>query len=304
MLDKVAHVILSVTFDDAGFRTPLSEDNRQDIADKSGEVQVGQLMLSPLGAWMNLRAQWVEPAGTGSWQHRATMGRDHYVRVATPGYLYPFGHRALKVEITERKFSAFNPGAKSPKVGAWLVKRAFIVVLEQEKDYAATAQTAAGRQMPFKRVRIATAVTPDLAPGGSGPFIIKEAGGNTFLFPLTATDADARVSDFKSALVFIDSDQAAKAEALKTASGAYNKFAAVEMPGSKVTYAPAQADKSGVTAFETSRVKFDVDGAAEKLLNFAYNLQRTKDDARAAHLRRLCRQERAREAVERAPQEG
>ena len=37
------------------------------------------------------------------WDHIATQGRDHYVRIVYEGFLYPFGHRATLVKVTERK---------------------------------------------------------------------------------------------------------------------------------------------------------------------------------------------------------
>ena len=38
------------------------------------------------------------------WRHRAAVGQDHYVRVVYKGYLFPFGHRASLIKVTERKF--------------------------------------------------------------------------------------------------------------------------------------------------------------------------------------------------------
>jgi hypothetical protein len=74
-------------------------------------IQVNRLMLTPMGAWMNVRGAWEPPTGTPpngyaveEWRHRGTMGRDHYVRVVYKGYLFPFGHRASLIKITERKF--------------------------------------------------------------------------------------------------------------------------------------------------------------------------------------------------------
>jgi hypothetical protein len=36
--------------------------------------------------------------------HIAAQGRDHYVRIVYEGHLYPFGHRAALIKITEGKF--------------------------------------------------------------------------------------------------------------------------------------------------------------------------------------------------------
>jgi len=72
-------------------------------------VKVNRLMLSPLGAWLDLMGDWSwktfpYPLNISQWRHRGTQGRDHYVRVVYEGFLFPFGHRASLVKITERKF--------------------------------------------------------------------------------------------------------------------------------------------------------------------------------------------------------
>lgn len=70
-------------------------------------VDVKHLMLTSFGAWMDVRGAW-KPSTSGlsveEWCHRGTMGRDHYVRVVYKGYLFPFGHRASLIKVTERKF--------------------------------------------------------------------------------------------------------------------------------------------------------------------------------------------------------
>ncbi|NPV84225.1 MAG: hypothetical protein HPY46_11670, partial [Candidatus Aminicenantes bacterium] len=69
-------------------------------------VKVNRLMLSPLGAWLDSIGNWspMSPLSVVTWQHLATMGRDHFVKVVYKGYLLPFGHRAALVKETERKF--------------------------------------------------------------------------------------------------------------------------------------------------------------------------------------------------------
>ena len=46
-----------------------------------------------------------EQLDVSEWVHIAAQGRDHYVRIVYEGHLYPFGHRAALIKITERKFS-------------------------------------------------------------------------------------------------------------------------------------------------------------------------------------------------------
>lgn len=43
------------------------------------------------------------------WSHIATLGRDHFVRIVYEGHLFPFGHRAALVKITERKIREVPP---------------------------------------------------------------------------------------------------------------------------------------------------------------------------------------------------
>ena len=57
-----------------------------------------------------------------AWDHEATSGRDNYVRVVEPYYLFPFGHRCSLITITERKIKEpDNPQAR-------LYQRKFITI--------------------------------------------------------------------------------------------------------------------------------------------------------------------------------
>ena len=87
------------------------------------------------------------------WVHIATQGRDHYVEIVYEGELLPFRNRAALVKVTERKFKeTWRPHRRH------LFQRIFIVVREPEKVFDVN-----DRGMPFKRVRLTTLVTPDIA---------------------------------------------------------------------------------------------------------------------------------------------
>ena len=109
---------------DNSFVTSLYNDDRHCIVHESSNwalpggfvpkpVQVNNLMLSSLGAWldaeMEVKREELEKSGLiGSlnllkWKHIATMARDHYVEVVYAGNIFPFGHEASLVRITERK---------------------------------------------------------------------------------------------------------------------------------------------------------------------------------------------------------
>ena len=144
------------------------------------------------------------------WVHVAAQGRDHYVRIVYEGNLYPFGHRAALIKVTERKFQEFGTNPV-----AYMIQRMFIVVREPEKDYTQIALQHSGRGMPLKRVRFTTRVTPDIAypydpdvqvPGSDGSFWVRvgaAAGGlEDFKFQLRGMDVRGEWADFTAALDF------------------------------------------------------------------------------------------------------
>lgn len=184
-------------------------------------VDANRMMLTSLGAWLNLDGDWSQLPDDlvtlEKWLHRATLGRDQFVQVVKRGYLFPFGHKAVLIEITERKFGQNPPG----RVGAWLRKRKFLVTKEFERNYT-DDQTGhsvfpkQGREIPFKSVRLLTKITPLL----DQPFekiavstsIEEEAafwpkvGGADYLFNLSATDKDGNQVEFSAPLAFIRND--------------------------------------------------------------------------------------------------
>jgi hypothetical protein len=199
-------------------------------------IHVDRLMLTTLGAWMNVRYAADPPSeefDLEEWRHRMTMGRDHYVRVVTKGYLFPFGHRASLVTITERKFRAI-PGSpevgdlQKGQVGAFLLQRGFIIVRQPVKVYGNTGLTTGSggsfgdpqmnsnsksgesvdRMLPFKSVRLTTLVTPDLKFISDidvlkADILRKEQDGQPLLFQMIAEDKDGQLVDFTAPLMFV-----------------------------------------------------------------------------------------------------
>jgi hypothetical protein len=123
-------------------------------------VDAQRLYLSALGAWLDLHAEWsaaeIGPyAKQGNpsvlaWDHVAPIGRDQYVRVVYPGYLFPFGHVCALVKVTERKVLDEN---EPPQ--ARLYQRKFLVIAEPVRKYGQ-------RDLPFKEVRLSPLVSPDI----------------------------------------------------------------------------------------------------------------------------------------------
>ena len=105
-----------------------------------------------------------EQLDLSEWVHVAAQGRDHYVRIVYEGHLYPFGHRAALIKITERKFKdvPLPEGGTTPV--AHMIQREYIVVREPEKLYrgqlTGNAEIIAGRKLPLTKLRLAPSSPP------------------------------------------------------------------------------------------------------------------------------------------------
>ena len=78
------------------------------------------------------------------WDHLATQGRDHYVKIVYEGYLYPPGHRATLVKVTERKVLAPHGDAGNPADSpvAYLRQRMYIVPARARQELPGRAVRA------------------------------------------------------------------------------------------------------------------------------------------------------------------
>jgi hypothetical protein len=129
-------------------------------------VHLRRLMLSALGGDLEGERRFEprpEDIDLVSWVQRSALGRDYFVRLEYAGFLYPFGHRAVLVKLTERTFGNSENGATERL--AYLRQRFFIIVREPVVFYPAGAPMPhAGRGLPFTSIRCLYEVTPDLAP--------------------------------------------------------------------------------------------------------------------------------------------
>lgn len=210
------------------------------------------------------------------WDHLATQARDHYVKVVYEGYLYPFGHAASLVKVTERKFVPAEDvppnGANPSSVTAYLKQHMYIVVREREKSYAAATYTFSGREMPFlSNVTIKTVVTPDIdeppLPGGtdyfSGNSFWINVGGAHFQFHMTAQDLAGATIDFLAPMIFVsasETDVGAVPPGVSDANSVKANYLAAgnarlcNVKGKKIAFAdPAQGD----TILKTTGLLFD-----------------------------------------------
>ncbi|MGY3499169.1 hypothetical protein [Bradyrhizobium sp. USDA 4502] len=92
------------------------------------------------------------------WRHLVVLGRDIKVEVIYKGFLFPLGHRASLIKLTERRFYAAPDGRPT----AFLIQRMFLRVGVPEKNYPAIGQPNGGRRWPVERLELLTRVTSDI----------------------------------------------------------------------------------------------------------------------------------------------
>ena len=244
-----------------------------------------RLMMTALGATLELDGAWpIRPVprpfkdDLQAWSHRAAIGRDYYVRLVYAGFLYPFGHAASFVKVTERKFGPQADGGR----GAVLLQRYFIIVREPSKNYPGTGQANSGRDFPFETIEIVTKVTPNLvgpveAPGISNSYYTKDgatydyyegfwpidlATNVDFNFHLVGIDGAGRKIPFEMPLFFM-SETKNDASHLTTVASAYSLAANASrtkagMNGAKIQFAPQTVDgnANGDTNFPVDTMVF------------------------------------------------
>lgn len=263
---------------------PLSSDNRRAILAQSGTfrqadgtqfpapaLRATHLTLSALGGWTDIQAGWDQADPTGestealaAWRHVASQGLDQYVRVAMRGSMYPFGHRASVVEITERKPASAPGGALTD----YLVRSTSLVVLQAERDYdelapplagASASIAAAQHKMPFRRVRITTMSAHIDPPATDRPSTITQRG-QPFPFQLTAADWAGATTDFALSMTFVSDGttvhgQFAAEEHLAPADASLPAIEEAVLRGQAIALSPTTRDRLATT-LPVQRLRF------------------------------------------------
>jgi hypothetical protein len=238
-------------------------------------IKASRLFLSALGGWLTSRGSWPsQPAYTpndggptqqldiSEWDHIATQGRDHYVRVVKEGFLYPFGHRAAFITVTERKVVP-GDGATVPYPTAYLKQYRYVIVREKEKTYTTSLYQFAGREMPlWQSVRLKTLVTPYLddntvAPSfiTAGPSFWINVGGSGFPFHVTGIDLSGKEINFLASLIFMDEGEGSPTAIQSTYKNSGNQRLC-SVSGQKIAYADPSA---GDTTLKTDGLFFDTE---------------------------------------------
>ncbi|HXK19304.1 MAG TPA: hypothetical protein VNG33_15935, partial [Polyangiaceae bacterium] len=150
------------------------------------------------------------------------LGRDHFVKLVENGVLFPFGHVAKRITISERKFRT-DEGADHAQV-AYLRRRVLIFVSEPDKSYTFGRDDSNAkipnhlRQLPFLAIKVTTVTTPSLdvvdvtppspfVPRVGGTFVDGPPkhfeGGHPFRFGFEALDSDGNIVSFTAPVVWI-----------------------------------------------------------------------------------------------------
>lgn len=257
------------------FRTTLSNFDRYQIPHLSANFSVNGytpepldtnlMMLTALGGWLDSRGAWDPPGlNVEEWVHRATMGRDHYVRVVYRGFLFPFGHRVVLIKVSERKFHNGNAThEQSPGNTAYLRQRFFIGIREKEctydEDSYLNAQAASGiklaRKFPFSRIKLLTETTPTIdKPENShidnlGQLMFwPNVGGRPFRFQCAGTDLDGRRVLFDLPMIFVDNTLAAPRTLNPVTKKLDPQYSVAENAAAKAVQAYRTAPSSSNTA--------------------------------------------------------
>ena len=246
------------------FLMSLSPGDRHKLVRQSTESWIGKdgspippvpvaatkLWLSALGAWLDLHGEWditdyaaAEITSIVSWDHLAPEGRDQFVRVVYPGFLFPFGHFTTLVKITERKL----PQAAASIAG--LYQRRFLAVSEPLREYDLP-------NLPFDEIGVQPLTTPPLdgSPGPSQPFL-PVVDGKRFVWVLHYIDKEGRPGRLETPLVWVPAAFTNEQKVLDL----YKDISSVPASGQQIAYAAARDGGETVVATESLHFSGSID---------------------------------------------
>jgi hypothetical protein len=243
-------------------------------------VKADLVMLTALGASINLNGVWDEPSVSTllRWDHRTTTGRDSYVKTVRAGYLFPTGHRAVLTTVTDREFWVDTSG----DIVANLVQRVYVDVAQKTVTYTGDVnEPESGRQNPLRTVTITTVATPPLdidpivdpdivVPGialtdGSGVYqaLFVRSAGQDVPFTHVVTDAEGRTTHLSTGAVWVNESVLSAG----TISSLISAFEGIDparrtpgLGGQLLAFAPTTKASLGKTAHHV--VSYELDGVA------------------------------------------
>lgn len=270
------------------FRSSLDSWDRHNIVHQTSNfklngykprpVNAKMLMLSSLGSWIDFDVDFDTPdfhANTSlellEWEHRSTLGRDHYVKIVEAGFLFPFGHAASLVKITERKPDASTRSAVNRQ-------RMYILVREPVVYYEMRDPQNGFIPFPFHSVELLTSKTPDIeAPidlvnlGSNRNFWIN-SGGKELEFDMLLVDQEGEELKIRLPLIFIGKTAGYNQDLSAQIVNAYNSeftLSKANFNRQSLAYSPSLIE--GDTQFETNEVHYGaqvLENKASTILKF------------------------------------
>ncbi len=232
----------------------LSSNHKSGNPPTSGRSRL--LTLSALGSSHDVRFDFPDlkgdQYGVTHWSNRGTLGRDHYVKVVQSGWLFPFGHEAALIDISERQIDV-----RSGNAYAVVRKRQYLVVKQKTRNYSSL-------EFPFTSVTVVDEITPILdearntqTPGNTGDGSFWPAvGGRDYLWTLAATDVEGIRVEFQAPMIWVSDATGtggAGTKRIVNLAGYYAGDARSKRPlgGQSVAYAKPVPGKARQAAFPT-----------------------------------------------------
>ncbi|MCM3921980.1 hypothetical protein ND748_09950 [Frankia sp. AiPs1] len=254
-----------------GLRLDSPERDRilADVLDLHGQQVFAQLATqADVDLVHRPRGPGGESTDLSYWSHDAVFGRDQRVVVAEEGALFPFGHRAVHVTVTERRIERTTAAGGVPVAN--LYQYSYVSVRQRVRTLPLTAPQA--RAFPFgDRLELLTTVTPHLSrPEDSeiapGAFWVKVAAGSTsvpLLFSCAGLDAAGGRFTFTTPLVFVRLALWRDAAALAAVAAGYSKASPAANVGNQpVALATARASGSRETTVVVDAMTLRADAGA------------------------------------------
>jgi hypothetical protein len=255
--------------DQVPFRASLDNGDRHMLVRQSAEtwpgvglttippvpVDADALSLSALGARLDLHGRWISDPYSAAliasilrWDHLAPWGRDQYVCVVYPGYLFPPGFRTALVKVTERKMKDAAPST------AGLYQQMFFVPGERIKTYN-------DRRFPYTEIFIAPEKSPTIDPPTSeqqNTFFWPTIGGARLTWTLHTLDHERRRGRLDPPLIWV----AEHFQQQATVNAAYeaDPDSTVLAYGQKIAFTPVRAGGDTVAPTVHLKLAGEADG--------------------------------------------
>jgi hypothetical protein len=251
----------------------LIPEDRADLVTLTATVPATAnfLALTALGASVNFQGNWTVGPNSrislSQWTHRTSAGRDSYVRTVHQGHLFPTGHRAVYISVTDREFGTDDAGQTS----AYLVQRQYVTVTEPVITYDGDPdEPNGGRANPMRTIQANTITVQVDGSSGDTAFWIQFNGADV-PFSFVATDREGRTADYSMPMIWLDatvSDQTTINEIILIYAGSAGTRTSPSLNGALFAFADTGGAAPGTTAQHIDSYTFSAAYAANDGANY------------------------------------